>query len=144
MSSSFLYFFRVPNAESETLQGSRHSACLRCKQRKKVCTIYTARKFCTYARPKKCDGLKPACSICIRMGRASECVYRASSPPPKRFHPPSKNGDKAMVLLNIGPGIEVLVFDKSGNWWKLDKLPVGLTDFLYVNIDALPIKAHPR
>jgi hypothetical protein len=63
-------------------------------------------------------------------------VYRAS--PPKKYPPPSKNTAKAKTPLDIfGPGLEILTFDRSEDWWKLDELPAGLTDFLYVPIDAL-------
>jgi hypothetical protein len=64
------------------------------------------------------------------MGRASECAYRAIRP--KRYPPPPKNTAKAQAFPDVGPGLEVIAFDKSQDWWKLDELPVGRTDFLFV------------
>jgi hypothetical protein len=61
-------------------------------------------------------------------------VYRASKSFPKTYQPSPKNA-KAKVL-DVGPGREILAFDKSEDWWKLAELPVGVTDFLYVSVDG--------
>jgi hypothetical protein len=68
-------------------------------------------------------------------------MYKASDPP-KRSQPPPQNAAHAMGILDVWPGRKVLAFDKSEEWWKLDELPLGLTDFLYFPLDALSINRN--